>query len=80
MSSRFDYVQYDAEAAKKQQKIKDAFKLVEAEVILSLRDCRATSLALTRLEEAYMWAGKAIRDEQIERGGPAADEPHRTNE
>jgi hypothetical protein len=28
-------------------------------------DSRAKSLALTKLEECYMWIGKMIRDEQI---------------
>lgn len=28
---------------------------------------RAKALAITKLEEAYMWVGKALRDEQQER-------------
>jgi hypothetical protein len=28
---------------------------------------RAKSIILTKLEEAFMWMGKAVRDDQIER-------------
>jgi hypothetical protein len=30
---------------------------------------RAKALALTKLEEVYMWIGKAIRDDQLDRNG-----------
>jgi hypothetical protein len=62
--SRFDYVQWDTESALIQQSIKDVVE--EAEATLSTTsDNRAKSLALTKLEEFYMRAGKAIRDDQI---------------
>jgi len=32
---------------------------------------RAKALAITKLEEVYMWIGKAIRDDQIKRNGSA---------
>lgn len=35
------------------------------------------SLAITKLEECYMWIGKAIRDEQIARGGDNKHVPER---
>lgn len=68
--SRFDYVQYDAKAAEKQASCKTAAQRLEAEID-ALPHGRAKSLALTSLEETYMWIGKAIRDDQIARGAPA---------
>jgi hypothetical protein len=64
--SRFDYVQYD-EIAKVQQAVyKELFSTLE-DSVKGLSPGRATSLILTKLEEAYMWVGKAIRDDQIAR-------------
>jgi hypothetical protein len=62
---RFDYVRYDAEAQKTQAEFKAAFEKLEALTDSGLKNGRAKSLALTKLEEAYMWVGKAIRDEQV---------------
>lgn len=78
--SRFDYVKYDEASAEKQSKLKEAFQAVEAFVESSIPDGRAKALVLTYLEIAYMWTGKAIRDEQIGRGVQVADVPERTNE
>jgi len=64
--SRFDYVAYDEESQVSQQ----IFKLLVTDIeneLLFLEDGRAKSLALTKLEEFYMWTGKAIRDDQISR-------------
>lgn len=63
--NRFDYVAYDTEAAGKQAKFKELFKMLEYEVVGGLASGRAQALILTKLEEAYMWVGKAIRDEQV---------------
>jgi hypothetical protein len=48
-------------------------------LIESLGKSRPQSLALTSLEECYMWIGKAIRDNQIERNGSATLLEQRTN-
>lgn len=76
MSSRFDYVRYDDTAAAQQAATRKAFEEVERQ-IMALSGSRAVSLALTKIEEAYMWVGKAIRDEQILRGGDSKDQPAR---
>lgn len=78
--SRFDYVKYDEQSAKKQADLKTAFQMAEAEVEKNIGDGRAKALVLTYLEIAYMWTGKAIRDEQIGRGVQVEDVPARTNE
>jgi len=67
MSQRFSYVKYDDYAAKSQQEIKVAFEKVEALCEQLLSSGRAKALVMTKLEEAYMWTGKSIRDSQIER-------------
>lgn len=68
--SRFDYVRYDDQAQKTQDQFKAAMISIEA-MIETLKNGRAKALALTKIEECYMWIGKAIRDEQIERNGLA---------
>lgn len=77
---RFDYVRYDDASAANQQKAKDLMQQVEAFINGDLGSGRPQSLALTHLEEVYMWIGKAIRDGQVARGVQVEDEPKRTNE
>lgn len=64
--SRLDYVKYDERAQVMQAAFKAEFETVLARVE-QIKDCRAKSLALTKIEEAYMWVGKAIRDDQVQR-------------
>lgn len=65
--NRFDYVKYDESAISNQETFKQQFKTLESLVETNLLSPRAKALALTKLEEAYMWVGKAIRDDQIAR-------------
>lgn len=73
MPSRFDYVKFDELAAAKQAAFKARFQELETMLNEQLpsspggRDPygRAKALVLTALEEAYMWVGKAVRDEQV---------------
>jgi hypothetical protein len=67
MSDRFNYVAYDAFAKASQANFKELFDLVADTIEITIAPGRARSLALTHLEEAYMWVGKAIRDEQLDR-------------
>lgn len=78
--SRFDYVKYGPTAIADQEHFKKSFETLEAEVGIRLMSPRAKALVLTKLEEAYMWIGKAIRDDQIARGGDATHVAERTNE
>ncbi len=78
MSNRFDYVAYDAWAQEQQAEIKQ--KCVELQSLIDgLTPGRYQSLATTDLEKVYMWTGKAIRDEQIQRNGLAPLQEERTN-
>jgi hypothetical protein len=74
---RFSYVRYDAEAQVKQQEFKALFEAIEAHAEKVLGASRPKSLLMTALEEAYLWTGKAIRDEQIARDGAAAEQKER---
>lgn len=76
---RFDYVKYDVLSASSQKRMKDLFEEVEL-FVDCLADGRAKALVYTKLEEAYMWCGKAIRDEQIARNGSAELQEERNNE
>ena len=69
--SRFDYVKYDELAAKQQAAFKDSVTELELCIEAGLKSPRAKALAITKLEECYMWIGKAIRDDQIARNGAA---------
>jgi hypothetical protein len=79
--NRFDYVAYDAEAQRVQAAFKAKFQalelLAEAEFPKS---ARAKTLLLTTLEEAYMWVGKQVRDDQIARNGAAPLQEQRGGE
>lgn len=56
---RFSYVKYDEQAMKQQQELKEAFEKVE-KLVDGLAPGRAQALVYTKLEEAYMWTGKAV--------------------
>lgn len=77
--SRFDYVAYDDKAIHLQKAFKDHFSLLEEMTEKYLPNGRAKSLVLTKYEEAYMWIGKAVRDDQIKRNGSAELQEGREN-
>ncbi len=76
--SRFDYVAYDETATAIQGGFKTVCQNLE-KTLESMRPGRAQSLAITKLEEFYMWVGKAIRDDQIGRNGSAPLQEGRKN-
>lgn len=78
MPSRFDYVAYDQYAQRGQEMAKICCQQLEGK-IENLPESRAKALALTKLEECYMWIGKAIRDDQIKRNGSAQLQEERNN-
>ena len=77
--SRFDYVKYDGVATAYQSEFKNKCESMESDIEKMLQSPRAKALALTKLEEVYMWIGKAIRDDQIARGASGEDLPERSN-
>lgn len=79
-NQRFSYVKYDEQAVKKQEDLKKLFEQAEAMIEANLPNGRAKSLVLTHLEESYMWTGKAIRDEQIERNSSTPHAVERSNQ
>lgn len=79
MSNRFSYVKYDEDAVNQQGDFKSEFQSLEL-MVDELEDGRAKALVYTKLEEAYMWIGKAIRDSQIKRTGQVDEQPERNNE
>lgn len=73
-AGRFDYVKYDEQATWKQNAFKTRFEELCQLAQDALPDGRAKSLVMTKLEEAYMWVGKAIRDEQVAKRGAELQE------
>ena len=76
--NRFDYVAYDPTAQQEQAQFKGMFQFLE-QMIDALGSGRYQSLAMTKLEEAYAFVGKAIRDQQIARNGGAPLQEERNN-
>jgi len=69
--SRFDYIKYDDATAETQARYKEAFSEL-SEAIEALGPGRPQSVALTKLEESYMWVGKALRDQQLSKNQKTA--------
>ena len=65
---RFDYVPYDETGRHKSQVLKDAYELLEELIHRTIpKESREKSLALTKLEESFMWVGKTIRNDVVDR-------------
>lgn len=77
--SRFDYVKYDEEAEKIQLALKGFTMQLEEAVGVLIKCPRSKALVATKLEEAYMWMGKGVRNDLIERTGTVALQEERTN-
>lgn len=77
--SRFHYVKYDEESIRHQNHAEKLCDDLRAHLETNLRPGRANSLAMTKLEECYMWIGKQIRDDQIARNGSAPRQEERKN-
>lgn len=67
MSDRFDSIKYDEHSNLKHTEFLEKFKELEKITDTLLINGRAKALVLTKIEEAYMWVGKSIRDEQVGR-------------
>lgn len=67
MPGRFEYTQFDEVSRRQQKHMKESFERLTHDFETLFLVGRARSLVLTKLEEAYMWVGKAIRDDQADR-------------
>lgn len=76
MSKTFNYIKYDEISLEKQERCKELIEALEGQ-IERMGAGRYQSLAMTALETAYMWIGKAIRDEQVRRGVQTEHKPER---
>ncbi len=64
-TGRFDYIAY----SEKSQALSDERKAVSQrfeDLLNELPHSREKALALTKLEECFMWTGKAIRNWQLD--------------
>lgn len=85
--SRFDYVQYDVNSLADQNEAKVLVQKLEtliggigyAQGLPTKETERSKALAITKLEEVYMWIGKAIKEDQIARNGSAPLQEGRKN-
>lgn len=65
--SCFDNIEYDEQSNLSRQMIKAKMENLLDFMDRKLIESRAKSIVKSKLEEAFMWAGKAIRDDQIVR-------------
>lgn len=70
---RFGYVKYDEKSLADCLAAKAEFVRVTEFVESILPPGRPLSLALTHLEDAFMWVGKGIRDAQVIRDTPCSN-------
>lgn len=76
--NRFDYVAYDDIANEKQSYFKACvINLENAIESIGLSSNKVN--AIQHLEECYMWIGKAIRDDQIQRNAETVLQEQRSN-
>lgn len=67
-TKRFDYVEWDEVAQSRSDALKSLCMTLEAS-INPLADSREKSMAITKLEETFMWIGKAVRSDMLKRKG-----------
>lgn len=79
-ASRFSYVKYDQKSSDLQQALKKKFEEIEEICNSHLKPSREQALILTNLEVAYMWTGKAIRNDQVARTGDISELKERSAE
>jgi hypothetical protein len=60
LDSRFDYHAPDADRGRKHENIRNVLKSAAFYLTSHLSDSRETSLAITKMEEAMMWANAAV--------------------
>jgi hypothetical protein len=65
MKSRFDYVPFNENTRAAQEEFKQRYVSIEV-LIDRLPAMKGKAFALQRLEESFMWVGKALRDIQLE--------------
>ena len=66
MGNTFRHIKYDDVARAQAAAFKAKFEELEA-MILKLVPGRESALAATNMEQAHMWIGKAIRNDQFKR-------------
>lgn len=60
MSNRFNYMKVDEEQKGNMESVRKGAKELEKHIELNCPPSREKSLAITKLEEAIMWANKSI--------------------
>lgn len=76
--SRFNYTKYDEASKAAQSTIKVEFESLESTIHVFLPgNSLEKARVMTKLEEAYMWVGKAIRNQQLLREGGGISQEER---
>lgn len=85
-TKRFDYVKFDENTVAVSEVFKDCYStmtdlLEQIELVDKAGPSahRAKAVALTKLEESFMWVGKMLRDNQVAMNGPSDHLPERSD-
>ncbi len=78
--SRFDGIAFNEQSKTWSSELKKSFEKLEEQIDNYLLDSRSKSVAITHLEDAFMWINKAIKDQQIKsEGDPALQQERAEN-
>lgn len=66
MANRFEFIKSNAASVEKIHQVREACGVLGAVLESLIPDCRERSLALTNLEQAAMWANRAIAVNQAQ--------------
>jgi len=80
MQPNLNYLKYDQRSTLASEFLKKEFEQMTRNIDIMLKDSREKALIMTNLEIAYMWTGKAIRNDQILRTNIDKNVPGRTNQ
>jgi hypothetical protein len=65
--ARFGTTRFDEDLWADHVRMKEIFEGTEKELDRQIESCREKSMVLTKLEEAFLWFGKALRYKQVMR-------------
>ncbi len=71
--SRFDYVKLDDDSTQLLSDLRNLCVDLEALLMSGTTHSREYALAMTNLEQAFMWMGKAVRNDYLARQVQAVD-------
>lgn len=76
---RLDYVKYDSTSTQLSESFRTELEKILVAIEEKIECRRSKDLAITSLENVFMWIGKGIRDDQVRQGRGEQHVPERTD-